>query len=94
MSKLVALRRMALAAVIGCAGPAIAIGGIYLLFRATPASPMPVRGDSVAALPAAPDGLSAYVVPVHDAPKGWSYPFSCCSGFDCRPVTSVPPRGM
>ena len=22
----------------------------------------------------------------HDAPKGWSYPFSCCSGFDCREV--------
>lgn len=22
----------------------------------------------------------------HDAPSGWSYPFSCCSGYDCRPV--------
>lgn len=22
----------------------------------------------------------------HDAPTGWRYPFSCCSGFDCRPV--------
>ena len=24
----------------------------------------------------------------HDAPKGWSYPFSCCSGFDCREVSA------
>jgi len=24
----------------------------------------------------------------HDAPKGWSYPFACCSGFDCREVAS------
>lgn len=30
----------------------------------------------------------------HDAkptaamPQGWSYPFSCCAGFDCRPVSS------
>ncbi|MES0218022.1 hypothetical protein NKL07_21995 [Mesorhizobium sp. C280B] len=22
----------------------------------------------------------------HDAPTGWSYPFSCCSGYDCREV--------
>jgi hypothetical protein len=22
----------------------------------------------------------------HDAPSGWKYPFSCCSGVDCRPV--------
>ena len=22
----------------------------------------------------------------HDAPAGWSYPFSCCSGMDCREV--------
>lgn len=22
--------------------------------------------------------------PAHDAPKGWSYPVSCCSGIDCR----------
>lgn len=27
----------------------------------------------------------------HDAPSGWAYPLSCCSGFDCRavPQTSV-----
>ena len=24
----------------------------------------------------------------HDAPKGWSYPFACCSGFDCREVSA------
>lgn len=22
----------------------------------------------------------------HDAPKGWTYPFACCSGYDCREV--------
>lgn len=22
----------------------------------------------------------------HDAPAGWSYPFACCSGYDCREV--------
>lgn len=22
----------------------------------------------------------------HDAPTGWSYPYSCCSGIDCRRV--------
>ena len=24
----------------------------------------------------------------HEAPKGWSYPFACCSDFDCRAVTA------
>lgn len=24
--------------------------------------------------------------PAHDAPSGWSYPSSCCSGYDCRQV--------
>lgn len=24
----------------------------------------------------------------HEAPKGWSYPFSCCSGYDCREVNA------
>lgn len=23
----------------------------------------------------------------HDAPTGWSYPLSCCSGYDCREVS-------
>ena len=25
----------------------------------------------------------------HEAPSGWSYPLSCCSLRDCRPVTSA-----
>ena len=25
----------------------------------------------------------------HDAPTGWSYPVSCCSGYDCRPVSKA-----
>ncbi|SOC41702.1 hypothetical protein SAMN05892877_10972 [Rhizobium subbaraonis] len=24
----------------------------------------------------------------HDAPSGWSYPYSCCSMQDCRPVAT------
>lgn len=24
----------------------------------------------------------------HDAPKGWTYPYACCSGYDCREVAS------
>lgn len=24
----------------------------------------------------------------HEAAKGWSYPFSCCSNFDCRQISS------
>ena len=36
----------------------------------------------------------ALPVAAHDAkptaarPQGWSYPFSCCSGYDCREVSS------
>ncbi len=32
--------------------------------------------------------LSAFSFPTgaHDAPKGWTYPFACCSGYDCREV--------
>lgn len=35
--------------------------------------------------------LMAYLTmpaPAHDAPTGWSYPFSCCSNFDCRQVSA------
>jgi hypothetical protein len=24
----------------------------------------------------------------HDAPSGWNYPLSCCSGYDCREVSA------
>lgn len=33
--------------------------------------------------------LTALTIPPassHDAPKGWTYPYSCCSGVDCREV--------
>ncbi len=33
-----------------------------------------------------PSGLAPALA--HDAPSGWSYPFSCCSGYDCRPVSA------
>ena len=32
--------------------------------------------------------LTAFPTYAHDAPKGWSYPFSCCSGLDCREVSA------
>lgn len=31
-------------------------------------------------------GASAAPALAHDAPTGWSYPYSCCSGYDCRAV--------
>ncbi len=27
-------------------------------------------------------------IPTSAKPQGWSYPFSCCSGYDCREVSS------
>lgn len=29
-------------------------------------------------------------IPTASKPQGWSYPFACCSGYDCREVTSGP----
>lgn len=29
-------------------------------------------------------------LPTAAKPQGWKYPFSCCSGYDCREVTSGP----
>lgn len=29
------------------------------------------------------------VAAAHDAPSGWSYPYSCCTNHDCRPVSSA-----
>lgn len=31
--------------------------------------------------------LSIFPSLAHDAPAGWKYPFSCCSGYDCREVS-------
>ena len=38
--------------------------------------------------------IASSIAQAHDAlptaakPKGWSYPFSCCSGYDCREVNA------
>lgn len=32
--------------------------------------------------------LAAFPAWPHDAPAGWSYPWNCCSGYDCRMVSS------
>ena len=31
---------------------------------------------------------NALAAHAHDAPSGWKYPFKCCSGYDCRPVSA------
>lgn len=31
--------------------------------------------------------LSCVAASAHDAPTGWKYPYACCSGLDCRPVS-------
>ena len=30
--------------------------------------------------------LAAEAAWAHDAPTGWTYPFECCAGYDCRMV--------
>ncbi len=32
--------------------------------------------------------LAVLAAQAHDAPSGWKYPYQCCSGYDCRPVTA------
>ena len=32
---------------------------------------------------------SCIAASAHDAPTGWAYPNSCCSGIDCRPVSKA-----
>jgi len=51
---------------------------------------------ATAALPAVAAAVLTMLSPAyaHDAmptsakPQGWKYPFSCCSGFDCREVSA------
>lgn len=43
------------------------------------------------------NGLPAFAhdaLPTAAQPKGWSYPFACCSGYDCRavPQTAISER--
>lgn len=48
-----------------------------------------VIGLSAAALVSLADPASAHdAKPTAAKPNGWSYPFSCCSGYDCREVSS------
>ncbi|BCH25573.1 hypothetical protein MesoLjLc_55020 [Mesorhizobium sp. L-8-10] len=37
-------------------------------------------------VPAGP-GLAHDAMPSAAQPRGWSYPFACCSGYDCREVS-------
>ncbi len=48
----------------------------------------PARAGALAALTLALGVTSAATAQAHDAPSGWKYPWSCCSGHDCRPVTA------
>lgn len=40
--------------------------------------------------PAAPHDA----LPTAEQPTGWSYPFSCCSGIDCRAMTVAESRAI
>ena len=44
-------------------------------------------GLLVAAL-AATMAMPGWRAEAHDAPSGWSYPYSCCTDQDCRPVAT------
>ncbi len=58
-----------------------------------------LRAAPAPAAPGVPDGRrhagAATLLRVHDAlptprqPEGWSYPFACCSGWDCRRVAAA-----
>jgi hypothetical protein len=47
-------------------------------------------GIAAAALAAGTSGPAAAhdALPTAAKPNGWSYPFSCCSGYDCREVSA------
>lgn len=45
-----------------------------------------VLGVGIAMFMAVAWSLSPSPAAAHEAPTGWSYPFACCSGFDCRPA--------
>ncbi|MER9343112.1 hypothetical protein NKI41_20380 [Mesorhizobium sp. M0601] len=42
-----------------------------------------------AAIPFAASALAHDAKPTAAMPQGWSYPFSCCSGYDCREVSQT-----
>lgn len=68
-------------------------------YRAVTATAYPRAASPIAkflagaAIAAAALFLAVPIAVAHDAkptasmPNGWSYPFSCCSGYDCREVT-------
>lgn len=58
--------------------PNVACLGISRSLRSRPA---PLALAAVAAC------LSIAPAAAHEAATGWSYPFSCCSDFDCRAVS-------
>jgi hypothetical protein len=41
------------------------------------------------AIAPAGDAVAHDAVPTAAKPNGWSYPFACCSGFDCREVSAT-----
>jgi len=52
-------------------------------------SPSLVPNISVFGLSTYPQEAQAHdALPTAAKPNGWSYPFSCCSGYDCREVSA------
>lgn len=44
---------------------------------------------AIAIFLAATDARAHDALPTAAKPNGWSYPFSCCSGYDCREVGDI-----
>jgi hypothetical protein len=49
-----------------------------------------IPGIAAATLALGMSGFAAAhdAIPTAARPQGWSYPFACCSGYDCREVSS------
>ncbi len=46
-----------------------------------------LAGLVLLAIAPAGQGLAHDALPTAAQPRGWSYPFACCSGYDCREVS-------
>ncbi|MGE0501895.1 MAG: hypothetical protein AB7I79_13185 [Rhizobiaceae bacterium] len=49
----------------------------------------PAAGAIAASLLASLSAFAHDALPTSAKPDGWSYPFSCCSGYDCRAVSAA-----
>lgn len=57
--------------------------------RALPYLAFAAAAGVILALVLATESRAHDAVPTAAKPQGWSYPFSCCSGYDCREVPAM-----